>query len=1277
MDTHGFASLARVPILLVPVGSISHATFDKYVSEIRSLDSIRLGDIPVDKKHERARFMPNPLSTGHLHLSFPTHPPPRAHAGLALIRPSHFPLAVIGLAECSPTDTLSSVLAQFNTTLLDLFPSDALYPLARNCFVFEDGDGNNSSHLGDSQAGMVVIPSMMGNKKLYISTLIADLCSNILGELGALVHTLESPLGNEYLNATLFPNLPPLNELPTPLDGSSKPGLPSHNSFPDSKVTQLASPPSMMRTSSAGSRRQSTFGQASRQRYSSIGVASSHGRLFKVLGDFYMIAGRTEDASIWYNEALQMFKTSQDPVWQASALEAQATIAVLDAWASNHGLQTSSSNITTREPWADITSKLTQATALYQKVTPPSDAEHAYTLLSYLYCRCILRHSSLLFSVWSAKGWGPLAFLAMMQPGTNAYLPPTITAGERDVWGTLERLSMISGVSRLSVATVLAQVHGPWLLHLGPRERISILEATASIYSCLGYRRKEAYILREILGCVMDLIVCGREEDGGVTVAAPDGSVGIRHSEKTDGNASLLNMLTYVCRTLGVDLQAVKIVDEQTGRPKTQASMDAEGQLREPFGWPELQVGVVREAIAVAEALPDHLSVAQFCLSSLKTLQPTAMGPGDQLHFYTTAMRALQTAKRRGELKTVEFWAENPLVKITVTPLPLIRVPNEKPVAALRPKSEAVNHILTGGKDPFLYNPRRGTIGKRQLMIVQNEAIEVVVILRNPYVFDLELDGFSLSTTGPALDAPKANLTIPARSYHRVLVGGTAKESGLLTIRGCILESSGNAREFLIPPDEDDISVQQHSSLTCEMGRVKHAGLEATPWNKVSERRHSNLIEKLMKKAVEASKGFLECKVVPEQPLLRIRRTSVTHGALMLYDGERSIIRLTVENISSLPIDFLRLAFDDSTIQTAQQALVDGGLSTFETYELEYTLIHRPLFEWNENEAKEILPGGLLTLNVQCFGKVGCSTGSIYATYAHVNRADQETAEVFHTRQLSYPLMVTVYRMLECQVMDIHPYPGKSDWCMFSVEIRNTYGSPFEVIIERTQEGLDSESATTTIAPGSTSRLVIALRKFILSEAHIDEPIPTLSDRQFVVASEKLSKAEGRAQRELFWYREELFKCMNCHWKEAGSGTRSGELSLRQMRMTQQMLKALRTDSAKATLRLVGPDGKEVGKDEKGRWMPPANEFVDLRVDVQQLSGTATLRVDLSVDPLEDVLYEGVLLDIPLGRLGPGDSREVSIPLCFLSWGRFTLGAAVRSGHVPESTTRLIALVSG
>jgi hypothetical protein len=131
--------------------------------------------------------MPSPLSTGHLHLSFPTHPPPLSHVPLSLLRPSHFPLAVIGVAVCAQTDSLGSTLEQFNTSLVDIFPPGCMYPLAKNLFVFEDGNGTANLNLGNSLPGLVVIPSMMGNKKLYIGTLLADLCSHVLGELGVVV----------------------------------------------------------------------------------------------------------------------------------------------------------------------------------------------------------------------------------------------------------------------------------------------------------------------------------------------------------------------------------------------------------------------------------------------------------------------------------------------------------------------------------------------------------------------------------------------------------------------------------------------------------------------------------------------------------------------------------------------------------------------------------------------------------------------------------------------------------------------------------------------------------------------------------------------------------------------------------------------------------------------------------------------------------------------------------------------------------------------------------
>ncbi|KAF8077925.1 TRAPP II complex [Lyophyllum atratum] len=1341
MDTHAFASLAHVRVLLIPVGTISRSSFEKYAADIRSFDSVRLGDIPADHKDERARFMPSPLSTGYLHLSFPTHPPPRSHLPLSLIRPSHFPLAVIGVAVCSKTDSLSSVYAQFNSSLIDIFPSDGIYPLAKNCFIFEESDDTNLN-LGDNLPGLVVLPSMMGNKKLYIGTLLADLCSQILGEFGIVVQALESPLGNEYLNSTLLPIIPPLSELPEPLNGSKRdslPPLPSHNSQPDmGKANFTLSAAPMKRTSSGPGFRQSTVNsQPARKRLSSIGAASSHARLFKVLGDLFLLAGRPEDAIVWYLEALQLFKSSQDHAWHAATLEGLATVSVIEAWSAGNGLQNSTTG--SREPWTEVSDRLTQATALYYK-SPTSEGEPNHSLLSYLYTCCVLRHASLLFATWSAKGWGPLAFTTMLQPGPKPYLPPTLSRDETS-WANLERLSSISGISRSSIASILSQSHGPWLLHLGARERIAILEAISSLYACLGYRRKEAYILREVLGCILDLMVCGREEDGLSRMSSVPGTsglgiqglnssgggwsgVGVRMSESSDGNESILALLKYVCKVLGINLDAVKLVeadfdnDQNSLDTRETPTLSYEGYdneaaigSEEPYGWPELQVGVVREAVAVAEALPDFPAVAQFALSALKTLQ-TVLSPGDQYHLYSTSSRALITARRRGDAKSVEYWSGRPVVSITIAPMPLVRLPVEKPISALRSTSSGVAPILTGGTDPFLYNPRKAAVGQGRTLVVQSEILEFVVILQNPYIFDLELQSLSLSTAGVSFESRPLRVLIPANSFHEVVLSGRALETGTLTIRGCRVQAPGGAfREFIMPlsTDEEEQRLSRtRSSLACEAGRFKYSGIESFPWERANRR-----ASRPPSTTAKTSFRFLECKVVPEQPLLRIRRTSLTHGALMLYNGEMSTIRITLENVSPLPIDFLRLVFDDSTIAPAQQALAEGELSVFDTYETEYSLIQRPVFSWNKEEAKIIQPGQKLSLTVTCIGKVGCTNGTLHFSYSYVHRERpilDDTTEVFHTRQISYPVMVTVYHMLECHGLDILPFPrytpnahdaadnevrarrktlyvdDEGSWCLFSIEVRNTYGLPFDVIFERLQEGAPPTSVSATVPPGSMSRLVIPIRKFILSEEQLSQPIPTLSDRQFVVQKSKLSVHEARTQREFFWYREHLFKCVRGRWREV-RGVRSGDLSLRQQRMTLPMLETLRLENAQVQMSLVAYDDSlpthHPLAERDGKFYPPADQFVYLRTKITNTSPSSQVfTMDLEMEPSEHIIYEGVLTEMAVGRLGSGESREVDTAICFLAYGHFEISAEVRSFDSPRSDTRvgvgqLIAVVEG
>lgn len=297
-----------------------------------------------------------------------------------------------------------------------------------------------------------------------------------------------------------------------------------------------------------------------------------------------------------------------------------------------------------KEPWADVADKLSQAIAIYSKAGTSSDPGTTYPLLSYLYTRAILRHASLLLSILSAKGWGPAALSKMFETGKPNFAGPT-SRNRRDnriSLATLTQASASIGLARSDIAAVVSQAHGPWLLHLDSRERISVLEAIASVYGSLHFRRKEAYILREVLGSVMDLVVCGRDEVGGARVNgaglgfqgvttlsnAKRGAVGVRENDSIEGNDSVLRIVKYVCGIHGINLQSVKLFDG-TGRPLGQDNNTADSvgspldivdeeedelaAFLDPFGWPELQMGIIREAVAVAEALPGVVhSTSQF-----------------------------------------------------------------------------------------------------------------------------------------------------------------------------------------------------------------------------------------------------------------------------------------------------------------------------------------------------------------------------------------------------------------------------------------------------------------------------------------------------------------------------------------------------------------------------------------------------------------------------------------------------------------------------------------
>jgi len=143
-----------------------------------------------------------------------------------------------------------------------------------------------------------------------------------------------------------------------------------------------------------------------------------------------------------------------------------------------------------------------------------------------------------------------------------------------------------------------------------------------------------------------------------------------------------------------------------------------------------------------------------------------------------------------------------------------------------------------------------------------------------------------LSTSGAAFDSKPISVTIPANSYHPVTLSGKPLENGPLVIKGCHVQAPrGASREFLLPlatVEEEEHTSRRRSLAICEAGRTKYGGLDSRPGK--YRKRGSTVVTSLASRRTVPK--FLECTVVPEQPLLRIRWSSLIHSAVMLYNGE-------------------------------------------------------------------------------------------------------------------------------------------------------------------------------------------------------------------------------------------------------------------------------------------------------------------------------------------------------------------------------------------------------
>ncbi|KAF9383206.1 hypothetical protein CPC16_009025 [Podila verticillata] len=1387
MDAVNFISAARIRVLLVPVGPIKKATFERHAKMLRNHNSVKLEEVSMGPRTENSFFSQNVPHEGQLYFQFVTSYN-NEHQYLEEFQMHRRVFGVIGIMDCQewPDGNMVAGYQQFQQIL-------AKYPsaVANQCFAFDPSEQQPDDPRG---GGIIMIPNV-GNTSFYLRVLICDLARTILTEFENIAAAIGKRQDVESPNPaiSLYSSRGPLNgPMPSSASTSSMPDM-------STGMKPLTAPPSAMTTAGTSnhSRSMSSAGFPSANpatQYLQPTVVTDQrlrkrtaARAQKLYGDLYLMAGRLSDAVNSYQSVIEITKSNSDYLWQGSAMEglycAVVLLAFIQADLTQFNAQqfqqimSSPTSPTTSEPTriqtapaikpliVDIPEKYQTILGLYAKVpnntTPAILHVEACMKVTKFIATCFVCGGGILDDralaavvsgniMMHSEGQSPSEQQPMTQSSTVSHTQSTTASALLRRASTLRsRSGSITtpnlGVTRTDVMNWISKTWSGRLDELWVIDQIHFTTTIASILGAIQFRRKQSLYLRYAVRMIAPLLHQTRLAQA---AAQANGTVPRKPASSDHG---VLECLTQICNVFGVG---------ENFSSSTNIYMD--------HGWPELQIDVLYECIRVAEAVPDYRSMMYFSTTLLRQLH-AYLTREEQAGLYASLPRILNAAKKSGlsDLTEIHYWTKTLVVDIEVCSPSARKMPFSRskdtlksiipePKQALRAKGEI---------DPFIYNPFQRKINSAaKLDLVADETAYFIVTLTNPHGIDLEIQEIRLSTSGVEFQAIPTSTMIPAQTTVSIKVSGVPKGPGELKIRGCLVQIAHCAeQEFFVTNPR--------------------TGVE---------------------------------KVVGQDK---------TGSEALVRSKKRTIIRLTLENIGMIPVDFVTLTFSDSTSQLAlgpngQTVGNNVELSAEDAYELELFLKKMNVFSWNREVECHIPVGGTREVKVEVLGKRGCSTGLIQIDYGYVNRKEEpevEESKVFVTRQLFSQVLMTVYKTVESLNLDVlylqshggmdipptepstpiiessngtfgdagsngslprldfssdgflappsgdmplspshgsvvhfkpsQPHkqgrrgsrtinkrlssnfakvdkrqsveqllskargdavlPGeqieaaisrrvalgtKNEYCLLTLDVRNVWTVPVEVamLVDDSEEGegLDVNKlikSTTVIQPGNTQRIILPVRRMVLTTEQLSQPIPTLSNKQFVVArGAALTPEELALERSLFWFREELLKRVVARWTCKDTSGRFGKFDLRTLRLTKSMLNVLKIEDISFLVRLEpteamleegseesttgdkGPNGSRGGLEQIGsnRWRCPVDQFAQIRftvvnrshMDVKlclrmqpvQVHGDGTMEYDMGTR----MAWHGVL-QAPLAKLQPDSTTSHILPVCFYSRGEF------------------------
>ncbi|MCJ1249902.1 hypothetical protein MMC30_007128 [Trapelia coarctata] len=605
---------------------------------------------------------------------------------------------------------------------------------------------------------------------------------------------------------------------------------------------------------------------------------------------------------------------------------------------------------------------------------------------------------------------------------------------------------------------------------LDMKDRINILAGISSVLAKLGYHRKKAFILRELMIALLPALIQSRKDNAAEMGVHPAASLSsfdhisniMDFEEIFGGNerseSGIQIFLTTMCEVYGVvlspnpGLERIKLVVSDGDAPRPEdaepislddsnsvANRAVNEALIRSFGDLGLKIDVLRSCINTCEALPDLRGVLRFSSALLKTVG-SGVAPGseggdvpalpveDQSRLFNSISRTTTAAKKLGlDDSEAEYWDEFLVRDIEVTRASSLMSP------VSRGKSQLYATLPEGAQakeGPFIYNPfvaKPSSAAAEPLLIAGEEAV-FTVLCQNLYEFDMEIEWIKLDTTEVVVNYLAKNITIGPLRTHSVNIAGIPKSPGVLKIGGCIAKVKG-CREKRFP-----IFRSQWKGLRETKVKTFCLPMAAT----TAERPVSttSTSEQLTSQRLPSTKApvavAFAINVIESQPNMVVKAVSLSQSAIMLLEGEVQRFNITLCNVSSsTPVDLLLLTFNDSTSAILQSALSNKDLSPAEHYEVELASYRKEAFRWRrqtKDPEPVIAPGGELTLEIEVVGKPGLTYGAIFIDYGYLGVPKSQIKDNFYTRQVHIPITVTVNASVQLARNDFLPFTGDFAW---------------------------------------------------------------------------------------------------------------------------------------------------------------------------------------------------------------------------------------------------------